>query len=163
MPRLLLLKHNIITHHAQFSVFDVVCQSTINACQADTESDQWRIQGWSSDTALILLVALEGDSFNMFFLEWAPRSYWSPTSRGRAWTFSGRDSDTKLSGSVYVYTKELPHRVGEMCFSDNQYVYCMSHHWVFVFLLNLPDRNKELYCAMSQIRNVWRSFRWQTI
>lgn len=92
--------------------------------------------------------------FQYVFLEWAPRSYWSPTSRGRAWTFSGRDRDTKLSGSVYVYTKELPHRVGEMCFSDNQYVYCMSHHWVFVFLLNLPDRNKELYCAMSQIRNV---------
>lgn len=60
-----------------------------------------------------------------------------------------------MSGSVYVYTKELPHRVGEMFFSDNQYVYCMSHHWVFVFLPNLPDRNKELilYVVSDQMCN----------
>lgn len=93
--------------------------------------------------------------YQYVFLEWAPHSYWSPTSRGWTWTFSGRDRDTKLSGSVYVYTKELPHRVGEMFFSDNQYVYCMSHHWVFVFLPNLPDRNKELilYVVSDQMCN----------
>lgn len=102
MPRLLLLKHNIITHHAQFSVFDVVCQSTINACQADTESDQWRIQGWSSDTALILLVALEGDSFNMFFWNELHVAI-DPPPRGVELEHSAAVTGTRNCLAVFMY------------------------------------------------------------
>lgn len=161
MPQLLLLIHNIITHHAWFSVFDVVCQSTINACQTDTESDQWGIQGWSSDTALILLVALEGDSINMFFWNKLHVAI-DPPPRGVELEHSVAVTGTRNCLAVFMYIPKNYRTEWERC-SSLIINMCMSHHWVFVFLPNLPDRNKELYmCCLDQKCSChWRQMIWR--